>query len=186
MKLLIEDVELLEYLARCADDSYMHQAPAALMLEDVRYFHDDVEGLPRGFVGMSPLGCKVLSFRGTKKLKDFFIDGRTRLVPFYHGNVHEGFHHVFCQVWSQVQADVEKGIPIYVTGHSLGAGVAALVSMALAVEWESVPWPGLFGCPRVGDPTFAKAFNQLLPNCVRVVHDMDLVPRIPRFWLWHP
>ena len=78
---------------------------------------------------------------------------------------------------------------LYLTGHSLGGGMAALMAVMLSVE---PPYKKLFapifkgactyGAPMVGSPEFANACaaNTFLDrNVVRYVYRKDLVPHLP-------
>ena len=78
---------------------------------------------------------------------------------------------------------------LYLTGHSLGGGMAALMAVMLSVE---PPYKKLFapifkgactyGAPMVGSPEFANACAEntfLDRNVVRYIYRKDLVPHLP-------
>lgn len=78
---------------------------------------------------------------------------------------------------------------LYLTGHSLGGAMAALMAVMLSVEEE---YTGLFepafkgaytfGAPMVGSSDFAKACDAhefLSENVIRYVYRKDIVPHLP-------
>jgi len=78
---------------------------------------------------------------------------------------------------------------LYVTGHSLGGAMAALMSVMLSVEPEYVEEFGevfrgayTFGQPMVGSPSFAEECDRhtfLADNVLRYVYRRDPVPHLP-------
>lgn len=84
---------------------------------------------------------------------------------------------------------LEPMTALYVTGHSLGGAMAALLSVMLAVEPQYVDrfsdvFRGActFGQPMVGAPDFAKACTAdefLRERVVRYVYEKDPVPHLP-------
>jgi hypothetical protein len=73
---------------------------------------------------------------------------------------------------------------IYITGHSLGAGVATVFAARLLAS--RTPYKlalYTFGSPRVGNDEFARALNQQFAGAsspiVRYHHDGDPVPTLP-------
>jgi hypothetical protein len=78
---------------------------------------------------------------------------------------------------------------LYLTGHSLGAAMAALMAVMLSVEPDYIErfahifkGASTYGAPMVGSPEFANACaaNPFLNrNVVRYVYRKDLVPHLP-------
>lgn len=90
-----------------------------------------------------------------------------------------------------VESTHDKGWVIYLTGHSLGGALSTLCSYDLASRsksgWrrrQALPPSSIinytYGSPRVGNRAFAMAFNDLVPNCWRVVNNNDAVTSVPR------
>lgn len=72
---------------------------------------------------------------------------------------------------------------IFVTGHSLGAAVAALCAVELGASSQSLGFPiaGVYtyGEPRVGNDQFAKFYMTGTQVSWRVTHWRDIVPHLP-------
>ena len=68
----------------------------------------------------------VLAFRGTevKKKKDVLTDLRATQIASIEGGVHKGFQGAYDSVKDEIEknlATLDEKLPIYITGHSLGA-----------------------------------------------------------------
>lgn len=130
----------------------------------------------------------LVCFRGTEsdQFSDWFTDINTDLVPGpMGGKVHAGFYDALSNVWQLLDRRVERfddGMqkPIWVTGHSLGAGLATLAVARWLERGRPVQGLYTFGQPRTGDTTFARNFNfEFKPFTHRIVNNNDLVTRIP-------
>ena len=145
-----------------------------------------VECFDRGFtqaVGYVREGHRCLVVRGSQQFCDFVVDG----LCFYWGTpaVHFGFH----MGWTLIARDVRhwlaaasaKNPGVYLSGHSLGAAVAAVAAVDLSRSGIPIEGVVLFGCPRVGAPEFAVSyqFHGLVPKTRRFVHGQDGVCVIP-------
>ncbi|CEO95851.1 Fungal lipase-like domain-containing protein [Plasmodiophora brassicae] len=64
-----------------------------------------------------------------------------------------------------------------IVGHSLGASVALIASVALLDIFPS-PVVYTYGTPRTGNYAFSVLHRRLVPNSWRVVHDCDMVPHL--------
>ena len=98
--------------------------------------------------------------------------------------IHQGFQKALDVVWDDVTGALKQGQPIshlLVTGHSLGAALAALCASRLADEQGIVAdCVYAFGMPRVGTPDFAANYNgKLGDRTYRLVHGDDIVPTVP-------
>ncbi len=75
--------------------------------------------------------------------------------------------------------------PIFLTGHSMGGGLATLTAANLLDRGNHIAGLYLFGSPRAGDGEFAHTFERmafeagLRENLVRFVNHFDVVARIP-------
>lgn len=137
---------------------------------------------------LKPNQCAALIFRGTLGLQDDITD--VEFAPDqwdFGGKVHGGFKEAFQAVWKDdLKAELlALNLPLFVTGHSLGAALGTLAWSACLND------PKLKGCrpaalytigsPRVGDANFSQTLAGLF-HC-RLVNDQDIVPTVPPTWL---
>jgi len=71
---------------------------------------------------------------------------------------------------------------ILVTGHSLGGALATLGTLDLTTRYHGEYDVSMVSVasPRVGNYVFAKLFNEYVPRAVRLVHDRDPIPGVPK------
>ncbi|MBD0326260.1 MAG: lipase family protein [Pyrinomonadaceae bacterium] len=146
-----------------------------------------------------------LAFRGSETDADFVEDADIfqtlydPVVPGY-GYVHAGFMDVYTRSYSSSSykvAPLRTSIlsvlnflqpetnALYITGHSLGAGLSTLSVPDVATNsnfsGKSVPFYHYsLASPRVGDPNFALKYNFQLPvKTYRIVNTEDIVPDGP-------
>lgn len=125
-----------------------------------------------------------LTFRGTESTNhiDWMRDAEFRPTTGVFGTrVHSGFRRALDEVWSEIVPAVtqdERGL--VVTGHSLGAGLAALAAARLTAAGRDVDHVYTYGSPRTGLRDFATAYDAVLgTNTYRVINHIDIVTRIP-------
>lgn len=120
-----------------------------------------------------------IAVRGTANRKnlsedtDFRVrDDRQIAIP-----VHEGFDKDAQAIHGDVGPYLKKGYRTYVTGHSLGGAVAAILAIYLIEDKQGVERVITFGQPRF---TTAKGVDKLqsLP-LTRVVDENDVIPLLP-------
>jgi predicted lipase len=142
---------------------------------------------PMGFVATSKTSKEAyLIFRGTVTKQEFFKDAKIRMVPYQmgKGKVAVGFIEVYTACRDSILKmlkSVDADYKLYIGGHSLGAAlsVLALPDVITATQFKK-PILYNFGCPRVGDNDFVKAYNALpFHKTYRVVNSCDLVTQIP-------
>jgi triacylglycerol lipase len=126
----------------------------------------------------------VIGFCGTEPddRRDWVDDAHFELVPFQGGgDVHAGFR----RAWKSLQVDIEDWLrtvdagrsgplPLWTCGHSMGGALAILCAAAHADRSAGVY---VYGCPRVGDAAFRKAFGRL--HVYRVENNNDIVVDLP-------
>ena len=130
-------------------------------------------------------GMLVLCFRGTQpdKIVDIHTDIKANLVDARspaEGRVHRGFQDALQLVQIKIESAIEKankeepGLPLYITGHSLGGALAMLATRYLASD--SIGATYTFGCPRAADDKF---YEKIKTPVYRVVNAADGVARLP-------
>jgi triacylglycerol lipase len=126
---------------------------------------------------------RCLVFRGTDNLLDGELDLMAEPVPICVTggpllNVHKGLYLWMQRIMPKLEAlPVEIGDrPLTLTGHSAGGAVATLI--AWLVDNDLLVYT--YGSPRVGQQDFVDAYNaKRSDQTMRVVHGIDLVPRLP-------
>jgi len=124
----------------------------------------------------------VLAFRGTEKdYRDILSDIRIR---FYRdrktgARTSTGFSQSYALIEKDVVeaiARIDRSLPLYITGHSLGGALAAIASTRIRPS-DRIAACYTFGCPRVGDGEFGDLLWKV--PVYRQVHSTDIVPRVP-------
>lgn len=124
----------------------------------------------------------VLSFRGTQpdKWEDIRTDIRVLKLRTVDGRVHIGFKKAFDDVKDAIVIELRKHLgemPLYITGHSLGAALATVAVQEIEEEFnDQVAACYTFGSPRVGDGKYERAIK--VPF-YRIVNTTDIVTLIP-------
>lgn len=135
----------------------------------------------------------VVSFRGTDNLKNWIQDLKFPKSTSYpkcpQCKVHSGFWSAWLELETDVLAEVERLVKlkpsakIFVTGHSLGAALAALCAAELGASSHSLGFPieGVytFGQPRVGNTAFTSFYELGEHVSWRITHWRDIVPHLP-------
>ncbi|MCA1032555.1 lipase family protein [Bacillus timonensis] len=140
-----------------------------------------------GFILQSK-NAVVIGFRGSDTKYDWIADSEVAQVPFLGGQVHRGFYSIYDSCRQQImdayrdKLDHTKDKTLYITGHSLGAGLATL--HALDVKLSDIGFKRVvmynFASPRVGNQQFAAIYNANVRESVRFVNSDDIVPNLPR------
>lgn len=125
----------------------------------------------------------VLAFRGTEvtKWEDVKIDAAASKVSVLQGRVHAGFKIAYQSVAQQIEESVLQlnGLPLYITGHSLGAALATVATQTLEHNpriRDLIAACYTFGSPRVGNSEYDIEFKSPI---YRVVNTTDIVTIIP-------
>jgi triacylglycerol lipase len=126
----------------------------------------------------------ILAFAGTDPgvWQNLATDFNAR--PTANTDKHAGFElaaeAAVAEVTQAAQISRQSQKPLFITGHSLGASLAALAA-EMAVAGGSPPRAVYtFGMPRVGGSKFQASYNARLGELTyRLVHGIDLVARVP-------
>jgi hypothetical protein len=125
----------------------------------------------------------ILAFRGTEVTKklDVRTDVKAFKVSLIEGRVHRGFVDAYKSVELPILHALEKvwGLPLYITGHSLGAALATIATQYLErdhVLRDKIAACYTFGSPRVGNREYDREFKS---SIYRVVNTTDIVTIVP-------
>jgi hypothetical protein len=126
----------------------------------------------------------VLAFRGTevKKKKDVATDLKAAQISVIEGGVHKGFRDAYESVREEIEKSItglNKKVPLYITGHSLGAALATVATQELDKKdayRDRIAACYTFGSPRVGNATYDRNFKAPI---YRMVNTTDIVTVIP-------
>ena len=144
----------------------------------------------QGFVCRRSAGDEpyvVVAFRGTeKKVADWLTDADCKPEVDGQKKVHRGFlkaltgnrdvsnRTVTDIVKLALQSEDAQGLPVFITGHSLGGALALLTTVLVAPDVNGACYT--FGAPRVANCEY---FRNLKTPVYRVVNSSDAVPRVP-------
>ena len=146
---------------------------------------------PFAFVAWTDDGSVYLAIRGTESVDDWVsdadIDQASYDLASGYGKVHDGFLKLYKTMGDAVlQALTLPPDPkrLFITGHSLGSGLATLAVPHIITRSAYTPrkLPVVhynLASPRVGDPTFASTYNANQVPTYRIVNTSDAVPELP-------
>jgi triacylglycerol lipase len=123
----------------------------------------------------------IVAFRGTEpdEWDDMLTNVKVELVRWPNGRVHRGFKEAVDAIWTTLEpklTGLAQGRTVWFCGHSLGGAVASLA----ADRYAAPRGVCTFGCPRVGDQTFAQSFNaKLSGRTLRYVNHHDVITHVP-------
>ncbi|MCH8098282.1 MAG: lipase family protein [Proteobacteria bacterium] len=154
-------------------------------------------------VGAVMQNVVIVAIRGTRLLytRDWMIDFNARRFRAHPDGdevvYHRGFYLAITQCLGQLAAEIKKRsnnncIPIYVTGHSLGGALAAIMyslggkTFSKRYKYETPGEPIIdtyssltFGMPRYGDVRTVTT----LRSPFHIYNDKDIVPIFPPRWI---
>ena len=123
-----------------------------------------------------------VAFRGTQEPEDWLTNAKFLPSTSELGvKVHSGFSEGLNEVWGQIEPVVASaGLPVIVTGHSLGAALASLAAIRLSTTGHGIAGVYTYGQPRTGHSSFASLYNSALGSITfRFINHIDLVTRVP-------
>jgi len=137
------------------------------------------------FVASAPVAsgptAVIVAFAGTDpvSLANWISDFNAHLQA---TGTAEGYAVAADVVWPKLKELLEKCVPsggkVFVTGHSLGGALAALIANRISTELPAgVGAVYTFGMPRPGNQAFADQYNEKLgARTYRLVHGLDIAP----------
>lgn len=130
----------------------------------------------------------TVAFRGTTSHSDWLADVWLPLQPLPSPHrktvkAHTGFLRQYMSIHGHILHELQRGGARHVvlTGHSLGGALAVIAAAMLppTYTYDIVT----FGAPRAGNRELQEAAYFKCRSCVRVVHDLDIVPLVPSEFL---
>jgi len=128
----------------------------------------------------------VLAFRGTEvnKIRDVKTDIAATKTSVLQGYVHNGFMNAYKSISEDIKKSLLelRDIPLYITGHSLGAALATVATQNLEHDHRFPRFRDMiaacytFGSPRVGNSHYEQEFKAPI---YRIVNTTDIVTTIP-------
>ncbi|MBD2775299.1 lipase family protein [Iningainema tapete] len=145
-----------------------------------------------GFVLTSKTN-NIIVFRGSQtrvewinNLTAFQKDYTDPISGQHCGKIHLGFldnyHEIIEPIPREIAKKLNPSVPCYISGHSLGAALATLAALDIALNVPQLRKQlqlYVYASPRVGDATFAKLHNKMIPNSYRVVNNADAFNLVP-------
>lgn len=174
-----------------SDSPFQNQYDAVGFIGDPFVVTDDQ--IEAALVGQAANGI-IVAFRGTLPpalnwdsffdwLQDFMAPTTSNIeLP---GEVHEGFLFALNSlrggIVDAIQAlDPTGTLPIYITGHSKGGGIAPIAAMYFRNAYKlNITQTITFAGPNSGNADFANVYNEVFPNHIRYENYLDIVPLLP-------
>ncbi|MEB3313587.1 MAG: lipase [Cyanobacteriota bacterium] len=182
---LLEDPTALEENLQEAEDVIRTSVTAAVKVgRKIAVFY--------GFL-LESAEDSILVFRGTQRTAEWLGNVYAVQRPYLDPNtgrelgmIHDGFRRIADSIIDPLAVDAVQKInpnkPCYVSGHSLGAALATLLALDIALKVPALQ-PQLrvyvYASPRVGNPEFVRQYAKILPNTYRITNLADLVPTMP-------
>jgi hypothetical protein len=174
----------------CGDDNKQYNAIE--FVEDPYVVIAGPEEIEAALVGKTDSEI-IVAFRGTlpptgstASILDWLQDFVAMPVPNKHlkGKVHLGFMFAFMQLKSGIcdaikSLDGDSNLPIYITGHSKGGGIAPIAAMYLKNLGLNIVDVITFAGPNPGDYEFYESFKETFPKALRYENHLDIVPLLP-------
>lgn len=101
------------------------------------------------------------------------------------GEVHEGYLFAVIMLAGEINSAIQTldpngTMPVYITGHSKGGGMAPIAAMYMKNLYQlQVTQTITFAGPNPGNSDFQSVYNQTFPNHLRYENYLDLVPLMP-------
>ena len=125
---------------------------------------------------------QVVVARGATTVANLVTGARTTkvLCPQTGAKFHEGIFESSRNMWDAISGCLDEGASIDFTGHSLGGALSVLCAMNAIQDGFSVNDVITFGQPMITDGNGVRICDSILgERLIRVVHDQDIVPRLP-------
>jgi len=122
---------------------------------------------------------QAISVRGTANDSNWKLDKDTQGVRDKKTGIvmHRGFRNAANAIYRDVRPRLKKGYTTYLTGHSLGGAVAAVLGIYLKVDGVKLGGIYTFGQPKFTNVAGVRKYQSL--PLLRIIHQNDTVALIP-------
>jgi hypothetical protein len=145
----------------------------------------------RAIQGFDPTTNTIFtSFRGSSNINNWMENIQIKQISPYTNQsikIEKGFYKAYNFIKPQlienlgIMRNKYKTKQLLITGHSLGAAMATLMTydiLTLFTEYE-VKYLVNFGSPRVGNLDFVDSYNSYNITSYRITHHYDMIPHLP-------
>ena len=171
------------YLSNLAYEDYsvvQQQLPSYGFNAEMEFNKGSITAKTVGFIASNDTSV-VVAFRGTvlTSFRNILTDAWFEKGPIFPGSpveAHSGFVSALKLVYDDIVYFLQmflSGKNLYITGHSLGGALASLLRYRLVQDgvYSSSPIQYVYGCPPVGEHTFAESFNKDFSNTITIPGD---------------
>ena len=147
-----------------------------------KVFYNDTPNNKYVFIAMRGTARKGSEWSEDFKYELVNVNSSIKIIE---GNVHKGFLEIFNDIKSTIKnilqsASVADDTIVVVTGHSLGAALTILVGLFVKSLYKNNKIIcTAFGCPRVGDLTFASSVRNTDTIICRFTNTNDIITDSP-------
>jgi hypothetical protein len=122
---------------------------------------------------------QAIAVRGTANDTNWTLDKDTHVLRDQKSGIlmHRGFRTAADAIYRDVRPRLKPGYTTYLTGHSLGGAVAAILGIYLQDDGVKLGRIFTFGQPKFTNVAGAKAYENL--PLLRVIYQNDTVPLLP-------
>jgi predicted lipase len=126
-----------------------------------------------------------------KVVRELIVEPQEKTYPYAGPSssgalMHRGFVAAYFAVRDQIHDYIRNNAvsSVVATGHSLGGALANLCAVDIQYNFSDkvTVEAYTYGAPKVGNDGFRNSYNERVPNSYRIVHGMDIVPELPRWW----
>lgn len=128
----------------------------------------------------------VFCFAGSNDIKDWFDNFHFAQSDINHKDIHDGFEQAFMSIFKEYQKyftrAIQRGLPIYLIGHSKGGALAIIGTyyMLTSYNFDKTLLNAItFGTPMVGGEKFCNFMQRSEAYILEVINLQDVITKCP-------